>query len=157
MQELFVPMAVLRVKPQDQGIVVIERIEVPTEVLEGEDLTAHIHVRSNLEDLRVDVEASWSNEPEGVILPGQVHYLNAGSHHIRLTFKPEAAMATSQERKLGVMRRALQVTLLFRDGRKALRRSLTKDFAIRLNLERVARRVPPALGNILGMTPKGLK
>src|ERR1019366_4838449 len=55
MQELFVPMAVLRVKPQEHGIVVLEKIDVPTEVLDGEALVAHIRVRSNEEDLRIDL------------------------------------------------------------------------------------------------------
>jgi hypothetical protein len=157
MQELFIPMAVLRVKPQDQGIVAIEKIEVPAEVVEGEELVARIHIRCSEDDLRVDLESSWSNQPEPVLLPGQVHYLKAGAQQLTLHFTAEALLATPEERRHGLMRRTLQVALLFRDGRKALRRTLSKDFAVRLNLERVVRRVPPALGNILGMTPKGLK
>jgi hypothetical protein len=55
------------------------------------------------------------------------------------------------------MSRSLSVSLQFRDGRKVARRSLTKEFKVRLNLDKVVRRVPPALGSILGMTPKGLR
>jgi hypothetical protein len=157
MQELFVPMAVLRVKLHDQGTVVLERLEVPAEVVEGEDLTVHVHIRSMQEDLRVDVESSWANEPDSVSTPGHVYYLKPGLQIIPLSFKPDATLATDQERKAGQMTRALSVTLQFRDGRKTLRRTATKPFSVRLNLERVVRRVPPALGNILGMTPKGMK
>ena len=92
-----------------------------------------------------------------VALPGQVHYLRGGSQVILLSFKPDASLATDQERKSGLMKRALVLTIQFRDGRKASRRTLTKDFVVRLNLDRVVRRVPPALGNILGMTPKGMR
>jgi len=157
MQELFVPMVVLRVKAQDQGTVLMEKIDVPAEVVEGEELVAKVQIWSSREDLRVDLEASWMNEPDPVLLAGQVHYLKAGAQIIPVGFKPDASLATDQERKSGLMRRALIITAHFRDGRKTVRRSLTKDFVVRLNLDRVVRRVPPALGNILGMTPKGMR
>ena len=157
MQELFIPMAVLRVKPQDQGIVALEKIDVPQEVIEGEQLVARVHVRSSQEDLRVDLEAAWSNEPEPIELSSQVHYVNAGPQVLTLTFVPDSTLATEHERRSGTMRRTLNVTLNFREGRKALRRSLSRDFVVRLNIERVVRRVPPSLGNILGMTPKGMR
>jgi hypothetical protein len=157
MQELFVPMAVLRVKSQDQGTLVLERLAVPAEVLEGEELAVQIHVRSAQEDLRVDIESTWTNEPDPVSIPGQVHYLKAGAQVIPLSFRPDADLATEQERKSGRMARSLSVTLQFREGRKTLRRTGANTFSVRLNLERVVRRVPPALGNILGMTPKGMR
>src|SRR5262249_20591552 len=109
------------------------------------------------EDLRVDIESSWTNEPDSVSIPGQVHYLKAGVQVIPLSFRPDAELATEQERKSGRMTRAINVTLQFREGRKTLRRTGTNTFSVRLNLERVVRRVPPALGNILGMTPKGMR
>jgi len=157
MQELFVPMAVLRVKPQDQGTVVIQKLDVPAEVVEGGPLTAYIHVRSSQEELRVDLEASWSNEPDPVVLPGQVHYLKAGLQVFPVSFVPDASLATEQERKTGLLKRTLSVALLFRDGRKTVRRMIAADLTVRLNLEKVVRRVPPALGSILGMTPKGMR
>jgi hypothetical protein len=157
MQELFVPMAVLRVKAQDQGIVVIEKIDVPAEIVEGELLTARIHIRATQEDLRVDVETSWSNEPDSVVLPGQVHYLKSGVQTLLLTFRPDATLATEAERKIGTMTRTIGVTVHFRDGRKTVRRTRREQFSVRLNIERIVRRVPPALGNVLGMTPKGMR
>lgn len=157
MQELFVPMAVLRVKLQDLGTISIEKIELPHEVVEGEALAAQIQVRSNQEDLRVDLEASWSNEPDPIVVPGQVHYLKAGVQVLPLIFKPDTTLATELERKAGLMTRSLAITLRFRDGRKSSRRTVNREFTVRLNLDRVTRRVPPALGNILGMTPKGLR
>jgi hypothetical protein len=157
MQELFVPMAVLRVRPQDLGAVVIEKIDLPSEVVEGEDLTAHIHVRCGHEDLRVDINASWSNDANAVVLPGQVHYLKPGLQTFPLTFRPDTSSATEEERKIGTMTRTLSVTLQFRDGRRALRRTLSRQFTVRLNIERIVRRVPPALGNILGLMPKNMR
>jgi hypothetical protein len=157
MQELFIPMVVLRVKAQEQGAVVLEKLDLPAEVVEGEELIARIRIRSTEGDIRVDLGASWSNEPDAVTLPGQVHYLGSGVQVLSFGFKVDGTLATEQERKVGSMKRTLSVTIQFRDGRKTHRRTLTETFAVRLNLERVVRRVPPALGNILGMTPKGLR
>jgi hypothetical protein len=157
MQELFIPMVVLRVKPQDLGTLAVEKIVVPSEIVEGEQLVAQIYVRSNQEDLRVDMEASWANQPDAIALHGQVHYLKSGTQVLSLAFRPDGALATEAERKDGIMSRSLSVSLQFRDGRKVARRSLTKEFKVRLNLDKVVRRVPPALGSILGMTPKGLR
>ena len=157
MQELFIPMAVLRVKAQEQGAVVLEKLDVPAEAIEGEELVARVRIRSNEEDLRVDLGASWSNEPDPVALPDQVHYLKAGLQSFSIAFTPDSTFATDSERKVSTMTRTVSATLQFRDGRNTVRRSLTANFSVRLNLERVIRRVPPALGNILGMTPKGLR
>ena len=157
MQELLIPMVVLRVKAQDLGTVAVEKIDLPSEVVEGEDLVAQIRVRCNQEDLRVDVESSWSNDPDPVLLPGQVHYLKSGVQTFPLGFKPEAMLATEEERKKGTMMRTLTVTLQFREGRKTLRRTLSTQFTVRLNIERIVRRVPPALGNILGLMPKNMR
>jgi hypothetical protein len=157
MQELFIPMAVLRVKAQEVGSLVLEKLDLPAEVLEGEELVARVRVRSSIEDLRVDLGASWSHEPDAVTLPSQVHYLSSEAQVLSLTFKVDGTLATEEERRLGTMKRTLSVTLQFRDGRKTHRRTVTEVFAVRLNLEKVVRRVPPALGNILGMTPKGLR
>ena len=74
-----------------------------------------------------------------------------------VSFVPDASLATEQERKTGLLKRTLSVALLFRDGRKTVRRMIAADLTVRLNLEKVVRRVPPALGSILGMTPKGLR
>src|SRR5262249_34733020 len=89
MQELFIPMAVLRVKPQEQGVLVMDKLEVPAEVLEGEAVIARLHFRCSQEDLRVDIEANWSNDPDAVDLPGQVHYTKAGPQALTLSFVPD--------------------------------------------------------------------
>ena len=157
MQELFVPMAVLRVKSEDQGGVVIEKLDLPAEVVEGEDVTAHIYVRSDEQDLRVDVDAFWSNDPDPFILAGQVHYLKPGVQSLSITFRPDTNSATDEERTTGLMKRTLSVTMSFRDGRKMRRRTLHTTFTVRLNIERIARRVPPALGKILGLMPKNMR
>jgi hypothetical protein len=157
MQELFVPMAVLRVKQTDGGVFAVDKIEAPAEVIEGEDVKVRVQVRCNREDLRVDLEASWSNEPDALTLPGQVHYFGAGSQSLTFGFKPHTSLATEAERKVGTMERDLTLTFVYRDGRKTMRRAVSTKTVVRLNSERVIRRVPPALGNILGMTPKGLR
>ena len=52
------------------------------------------------------------------------------------------------------MRRTLTITATARDGRRTIRKSQSMDFEVRLNTERVIRRVGN-LGAILGLMPKG--
>jgi hypothetical protein len=105
----------------------------------------------------VDLDASYAHDPEPVALSGQVHYLTQGDQSLSYRFKPEIGTATDQERKAGLMSRVLTVTTQYRDGRRTIRKSIAGTFRVRLNLEQVIRRVPPALGNLLGLTPKSMR
>jgi hypothetical protein len=55
------------------------------------------------------------------------------------------------------MERTLTITVSVREGHRTIRKSRTRHFTVRLNSERVIRRVPPNLGNILGLTPKSMR
>jgi hypothetical protein len=156
-QEMFIPMVVLRVKAQDEGIIALEKLELPAEVLEGEEIECRIRLRCGAADVRVDLDASYAHDPEPVALSGQVHYLKQGDQSLSYRFKPEIGTATDQERKAGLMSRVLTITTQYRDGRRTIRKSIAGTFRLRLNLEQVVRRVPPALGNILGLTPKSMR
>ena len=52
------------------------------------------------------------------------------------------------------MKRELTIVVRYSEGGRIKRKLQKQAFAVRLNLERVVRRVPPSLGNILGLTPK---
>ena len=163
-QELLIPMVALRVRPRDEGILLLGDIEGPTNVVEGPEIEFKLHISRTMKkdkisgDLRVDASASYAKEPEHGQLHNQVLYIPpAGDGDIVYNFKPDCDDATDAERREGVMKRILTVTVSYQDGRQTIRRSRTHQFTIQLNSERIARRIPANLGNILGLTPKSMK
>lgn len=160
-QELMIPMAVLRVRSQEEGLLMLEPISCPDEVLEGQEIEFRITVRrastSTLafDDIRIDVEAMVS--PGDIALPHQVLYLGTNSVDAVYTFRPDTADAIAEERQAGSMERLLTIAVSYRENGKTIRKSQARKFSIQLNSEKVVRRVPPGLGNILGMTPKGMR
>ncbi|MCX6712175.1 MAG: PglZ domain-containing protein [Candidatus Vogelbacteria bacterium] len=160
-QELMIPMAVLRVKSQEEGLLMLDTISCPDEVLEGQEIEFRMSVRrastSSLafDDMRIDVEAAVS--PGDLTLPHQVLYVDANSADVMYTYRPDTTDATTEERLTGSMERLLTIAITYRENNKTVRKSQAQKFSIQLNSEKVVRRVPPGLGNILGMTPKGMR
>jgi hypothetical protein len=160
-QELLIPMVVFRVKRPDDGPVGIGQIEGPTEVVEGEETTFSIQLsrsgKTLFDDLRIDVEASVSGvggaEKE---LPGQVQFVAGSGIQLSQPYRFDPEDATDDERREGEAQRTLNIAMSYRDGPKVVRRSRSKTFNVRLNTERVARRVGN-LGSILGLMPRGMK
>jgi hypothetical protein len=162
-QELMIPMVVLRVKPREEGPLIMDQITGPVETVEGEEATFILRLArpaqgvAKLEELRVDVEAMYSHEPDQRPLPHQVVYVGAKGGAVTYRFVPDPNDATDEERKSGAMERTLTITLSYRDGRRTARKSRIHRFTVRLNSEQVIRRVPSHLGNILGLTPKSMR
>ena len=162
-QELMIPMAVLRVREKDEGLIILDEISGPAEVVEGQEVEFRLHLsRSPASgrtsgELRVDVEASYARDPDIHPLRDQVLYVPAKGTEIIYRFRPDAGDATDEERREGVMERVLTVTVSYRHGGRTFRKSRTRRFTVRLNSERVIRRVPAHLGNILGLKPKSMR
>ena len=159
-QELMVPMACLKVRDKDEGILTLGEIIAPAEVVEGQDISIRLPInlsRISETDLRVDVEADCSGGGERRSLSGQVLYVNAQGVEALYSFRPDPADATDDERQGGSMIRTLTMTVSYREGRQAIRNSRTHRFSVRLNSEQIIRRVPAHLGNILGLTPKSMR
>lgn len=162
-QELIVPMAVLRVRAREEGMLALSAIIGRTELVEGEEadfralLNRIVRATVGTDELRIEVEASYSLEPERFTLPQQVQYVPVDGTEIVYRFRPETAEATDEERRQGVMERTFTVTVSYRDGRRTVRKSQTRRFSVRLNPEQVVRRVPAHLGHILGLTPKSMR
>jgi len=90
-------------------------------------------------------------------LPPQIQYISGAGMDIVFRFIPDAADASDEERKAGVMERTLRVSVQYREAQRTVRKTRTIRFSLRLNSEKVVRRVPPHLGKILGLTPKSMK
>lgn len=163
MGEMIVPMAVLRVRDKDEGLLILDDIVGPSEILEGQNAEFRLSLRrgakslSTKGEIRVEVHASYAREPERDQLPRQVVYLTTQPKEITYSLQLNVEDATDEERREGAMERDLTIGVTYNDGQRNIRRSRMHHFVIRLNSERVIRRVPPKLGNILGLTPKSMR
>lgn len=161
-QEMMIPMVVLKVRPHDEGLLRIEEPIGPSEVVEGEGIEFNFRLSKAAgkpfldDDLRVDIEATYSREPESNTLPHQVVYVGTKGTDVLFRFVPQANEATIDERKQGVMERTFTVTASYYDGKKLSRLVRTKRFTVQLNSEKIVRRVGN-LGSILGLTPKSMR
>jgi hypothetical protein len=162
-QELMIPMVVLQVKARVKGSLTLDEISGPESVVEGEEielrmpLTRTTKGSAGSDELRVEVEASYGRGSEHVSLPRQVTYVSSSGSEVVYRFRPDPSKATPEEHKSGVMECLFTITVSYRDGHKMARNSQTKPFSVKLNVERVVRRVPTSLGNILGLMPKGMR
>ena len=162
-QELMIPMVALRVKPIEEGLLALDSISGPKEVVEGEEIEFRMrinrtaHGSSKREELRVDIEATYSRDPSERPLSPQVLYISSQGTEVVYRFRPDPNDATDEERRQGTMERTLTISVNYREGRRTRRKSRTHRFTVRLNPERIVRRVPTHLGNILGLTPKSMR
>lgn len=162
LQEMIVPMIVLKVRPKEEGLLRLETITGPTEIMEGEEVEYRVWIRptvafhDTVEEVKVEGAASVSHATDQRDLPSQVLFVTSSGAEMAYRFRPDIQDATQEERHSGVMEQALTLTVSYREGRRLLRQSQTHRFTVRLNPEQVVRRVPTHLGKILGLTPKAI-
>jgi hypothetical protein len=156
-------MVVLRVREKDEALLVLNEIVGPSEVVEGQDVEFRLRLGlapkldAQPGEVRVDVAATFTRNPERNPLRGQILYVPPQGVEAVYRFKPDPDDATDEERLNGMMERTLTITVSCRHGKHTIRNSRTHRFTVRLNSERVIRRVPAHLGNILGLTPKSMR
>ncbi len=160
-QELLIPMIVLRVKDKEEGLINLDDIKGSSEMIEGEEIEFSLRIaltdkrKEKDEEIRVDVEGSYGIGQVKGNLPEQVIYVSEKGENIIYRFKPVMDSVTSEERRKGLIERILTITVKYwdLDKKKSFRKSRFFSFTVRLNSEQVIRRVPASLGNILGLTP----
>ena len=103
--------------------------------------------------MRVEIDTQYARDAEAFMLPRQVLYVSKSSVECSIKFIPAANDASAEERQAGMMKRTLIVSTLYKEGRKNLRSSSMLNFVVRLNSEKIVRRIG-SLGNILGMSPR---
>ncbi|MDT4896819.1 MAG: hypothetical protein QOH25_1896 [Acidobacteriota bacterium] len=161
-QELMIPMIALRVRARDEGMLTLDAIGGPQEVVEGEEVVFSVRVNrtarrgGEAEEIRIEAEATYSLDPERFSLPKQVLYLSSPSAEIAFRFTPAAEDASEEEQRKGVMERTFTLAVSYREGSRVVRKSQTHRFSVTLKSERVIRRLGN-LGNILGLTPKSMR
>jgi hypothetical protein len=162
-QELLIPMVVLQVRAREEELLTLHPINGPKEAVEGEEIEFSMRLtrvvgRGKVNELRIDVEASYGgdiDQDQGQ-LPPQVLYITTQGEVI-YRFRPDPREATAEEHRQGLMKRELTIIIRYQEGKRILRKLQRCSFAVRLDSERVIRRVPTSLGNILGLTPKSMR
>lgn len=160
-QEMLVPMFAMRVKAPEEGLLILGPLAGPADLIEGEEAEFRAPVQLSQShkngEVRVEAQAVYQNKETTSPLPPQVQYVSGAGMDIVFRFIPDVADATDEERKAGVMERTLRVSVQYREAQRTVRKMRTIRFSLRLNSEKVVRRVPPHLGKILGLTPKSMK
>ncbi|MEI7557059.1 hypothetical protein [Candidatus Chlorohelix sp.] len=176
-QELMIPMVVMKVKTREKGLLTLDPISGPNEALEGEELVFRLQLHRTTsrtssrnqkdgEDLAVEVEATCTSlevgeeteDAQPLNLPRQLLYLSRQEGErpaeVIYRFKPGREQATLSELQHERMKRLLTITISYREGRRTVRKSQSLRFTVQLKSERVIRRVPSSLGSIMGLTPR---
>jgi hypothetical protein len=161
-QELLIPMIVLRVKDKEEGLINLSDIKGNFEILEGEEIEFSLKItltdkgKEKDEEIKVDVDGAYGAGQIKETLPDQILYVSEKGENIIYRFKPAMNSVTAEERRKGLVERTLTITVKYwdLDKKKSFRKSRFFRFAVRLNSEQVVRRVPASLGNILGLTPR---
>ena len=156
-------MVVLQVRAREEELLTLHPINGPKEAVEGEEIEFSMRLtrvvgRGKVNELRIDVEASYGgdiDQDQGQ-LPPQVLYITTQGEVI-YRFRPDPREATAEEHRQGLMKRELTIIIRYQEGKRILRKLQRYSFAVRLDSERVIRRVPTSLGNILGLTPKSMR
>lgn len=160
-QEMLVPMLAMRVKAPEEGLLVLGSITGPSDLIEGEDavfrMSVHLTQSHRNREIRVDAQAVYQNKEGAVQIPTQVQYVSAVGGEIVFQFKPDASDASDDEHKTGIMERTLIMSVTYRESKRVVRKARTMRFSMRLNSEKIVRRVPAHLGRILGLTPRTMK
>jgi hypothetical protein len=160
-QEMSIPMVVMRVKAPEEGLITLGPISGPSDIVEGEqaEFRMSVQLAKSYKDkeIRLEAEARYATKEETTPIPRQVQYVSAPGRELAFRFMPDPADASDEELKAGAMPRTLRITIACREAERTVRKMATLDFTLRLNPDKIVRRVPPHLGRILGLTPKGMQ
>jgi hypothetical protein len=160
-QEMLVPMLAMRVQAPEEALLILGQIAGPSELIEGEEAEFRLPVQLSKSqkdrEIRVEAKGVYQNREETPQLPHQVQYVSGLGGEIIFRFIPDAADASDEDRKSGVMERTLRIIVTCFGGQRPVRKAGTIRFSVRLNSEKIVRRVPGHLGKILGLTPRSMK
>ncbi len=163
MQEMIIPMTVMKIKSGDEGLFVMDPIEGPGEAVEGREIVFTTRIQpapgkfKRSDEPRVDVETAYGKGGEQNTLPDQIVYMTSKGETITSAFKPKTESATIEDRRRGMMKMTLSIKAVCHRGGKAHWKKRTVEFTVKLNSDKIIRRVPAHLGNILGLTPRSMR
>ena len=161
LQEMIIPMVVLKVRSEETGSVLVEWVQRPERAMEGEAVEFRLRLKKSGKvkegrDIKVDLEAFCSFAENSIPLPHKVAYL--GESEIVYKVSPDLNNLSAETRRRGEVRITLTISYSYRDGKRQRTETIVHTFAIRLNSERLVRLVGNVnLGNILGLMPRSMR
>jgi len=109
------------------------------------------------DEIRVSIEGFYGKGDIRHSLPDQPLYVSAKGECVKYTFKPNTENASEEERRQGMTEQTLTIKAVCQERGKIYRKTQTCKFAVKLNSDKIIRRVPARLGNILGLTPRSMR
>lgn len=159
MQENMIPMVVLRVRDQDSGALTANISKSPTSVEEGEEIQITVsfsYVDRTVisgDEMKVQLFAYISEKPDEPISPSITFVPLNTSKEVIFTIKIDPDEASSDERTTGIMNRRFILNYNYLEKGESVRKTISQEFSVRLNAERIVRRVGK-LSTILGLSPR---
>ncbi len=160
MQEMMIPMVVLQMKPPRRESLAISDLAGPRETFEGEEMSFRIRLmrptkaKSDPNEIRVDVEASYRCGEDLHDLPKKVIYLGAPDDtDVDYHFRPDFDAIDVDSRRQGEIKLSFNITMFYKEGNRTIRKSKNQDVKVKLDSEKLIRRVGN-LGSLLGLAPK---
>ncbi len=152
--ECMVPMVVLSRRRQDQGVLILEDVQQIGSMNENEPLEVSIKIRSNqmfFDGLPITLSFST---PE---ITDRKEFFSGIEKIYQVQWKPKLKDITEEERNQGFMDIPLTVILTYAHKDQSFRQSKNADLRIRLDTNRLRRRIDSKLDLLMGKTPKELK
>ena len=152
--ECMVPMVVMGRRRQDQGVLILEDVQQIGSMNENEPLEIAIKVRSSqmlFEGLTLTLSFST---PE---ITDRKEFFSGIEKVYQVQWKPKLKDITEEERNQGFIDIPVTVILAYSNKDQSFRQSKTVDLRIRLDTNRLRRRIDSKLDLLMGKTPKELK
>jgi hypothetical protein len=152
--ECMIPMAVLGRRKQDQGILALEEVQQIGSMNENEPLDVSIKIQSTqmlFEGLPIALSFSI---PE---ISDRKEFFTGVEKDYQVQWKPKMKEITEEERDRGYIDIPITVILTYTYKDQSFRQSKTTDLRIRLDTNRLRRRIDSKLDLLMGKTPKELK
>jgi hypothetical protein len=152
--ECLVPMVVMGPRRGEQPALAIESVEQAGSVSEGDPLTLEITLVSRqigLPDLAITLAFSQAE------IPTRREVFRGKRTTYRVSWTPQLDDISDEDRHQGVIVQKVTVILSYRQGQETVRLSQTVDVRIKLDPNRLRRRVDSKLDLLMGKVPKGLQ
>ena len=152
--ECLVPMVVMGQPQPSQQALIIEALRQTGSRAEGQPLTVEVTIKAlQIAQPETAITLSFS-APE---IPPRREVVGPGSATFAIPWHVPLEGITAAEREEQVVRLPLVVTLSYREGGADVRMSRAIEMTLKLDPDRVHRRMHPGLDTLMGMAPRGLR
>jgi hypothetical protein len=154
LQEMIVPMIVLTVKDLEKEQLEI-RYDSNKEFIESPSInlsTKLLFKSKSFKDVKIDIQAYLNSQISRDNIGSRIIFLKTYQEEpLTFEYKLEPEKITNEERSTGEIKKQFVITAKYYDGAKEITKNDITDIKIKLNPERIVRRVGN-LGNIIGLS-----